>query len=295
MPPRDPNLPEGTDSIIDDTAGLNASTSGMGSTGGLGSASGAGSMSGMDDAADIGGPGGNAASLSGGGMGGSSGLGSGTNYSDMSSSGGMGASGSGLGGMGSGTSRSSFASDANSGFDASSGSMGGGSMGGSSSGAAGGIANNSAVQSLKTQASDKVRDAANQGKQKASEAIGNVSQVINDTAQLVDERLGSQYGDYVRRAGDALQGLNSSIQSKEVEELFDDARNLVRQSPTVAISAAAALGFLLVRVIKSGIPADTTSNAYGSSAYSGSGSYGAGSTPRLGTPPRVDNSYDPVA
>lgn len=214
MPPQDPNLPEGTDNIIDGAGDLgSASGSGMTGTSGYGSAS---------------------------------------------------------GGMGMSSSSGSFMDDQPSTI-------------GSAASKVGGSVD---VQSLKSQASDKARDMASQGKDKATEAMDSVSRLVSETADTVDERLGPQYGNYVRKAADALDGFNDSIRNKQVDELFDDARNLVRQSPAVAIGAAAAIGFLLVRLVKSGMPASTSSD----DDY-----YASGSDRLQGIPPRVDNSYDPVA
>lgn len=228
MPPRDPNLPEGTDSVIDGTSNIGGSAFG-GSTG--------------SDAFDA--P--------------------------------LGSSGSSTGG--------SFGDQANAGFGGAGGSsMPGSALGGSSMG--GSATAGADVQSLKAQAGDKVRDVASQGKDKAAEALDSVTRLVSETADTVDERLGPQYGDYVRRAAGALDGLNDSIRGKEVDELFNDARNLVRKSPAVAIGAAAAIGFLLVRLVKSGMP-HTGPDDYDDTT-------GAG-TQRLGAPPRVDNSYDPIA
>lgn len=237
MPPRDPNLPEGTDSILDDTAGLggtgSAGGTGAGSQFGSSSMSSTGSSGGFDDMDT---------------------LASSTGTSSGSATGGS---------MGSGLSGSA-----------------GGSMGSTNTG--GGMD----VQSLKSQASDKVRDVASQGKDKATEAMDSISRLVSETADTVDERLGPQYGNYVRKAGDALDGLNDSIRGKQVDELFDDARNLVRKSPAVAIGAAAAIGFLLVRLVKSGMPQTIDQ---GDDYYSGDNARLTGSAPR------VDNSYDPVA
>ena len=162
-----------------------------------------------------------------------------------------------------------------------------GSLGGAASDAASQAGQALDVQSLKSQASDKARDMASQGKDKATEALDSVSRLVNETADTVDDRLGPQYGNYVRKAADALDGLNDSLRGKQVDELFDDARNLVRKSPAVAIGAAAAIGFLLVRLVKSGMPQTIDSD---DDFYSGNGS-----TRTQGTPPRVDNSYDPAA
>lgn len=228
MPPQDPNLPEGTDSIIDGAGDL-SSVAGTGLTG-----------------------------TSGGAGYGSSGSSSSTNMS-----------------TGMGSSSDGFMDDVKS--QASS----------AASQVADKVGGGADVQSLKSQASDKARDIASQGKDKATEAMDSVSRLVSETADTVDDRLGPQYGNYVRKAADALDGFNDSIRNKQVDELFDDARNLVRQSPAVALGAAAAIGFLLVRLVRSGMPASTGSD---DDYYTSSGS-----SPLAGLPPRVDNSYDPIA
>lgn len=251
MPPRDPNLPEGTDSIVDDMSEFTGGATGPSSSSGMGLGGSGGSL----DRDDMGG---------------------------------------GLGGGFSGGLDSSF--DASGSQSSMSTGATGAGMTGAVSQAASSVADSSGIQSLKAQAGDKVRDVASQGKERAAEALTNVTQLINDTAQTVEERLGPQYGDYVRRAASAVEGFGASIQNKEVDELFDDARNFVRRSPGIALGAAAAIGFLLVRVVKSGLPADTSADDYrGGDSYGSTGGYTSGSTQQLASPPRVDDSYDPIA
>lgn len=96
------------------------------------------------------------------------------------------------------------------------------------------------------------RDAANSGKAKASSTLSDVSAMVEDVAKTLDEKVGGQYGDYARRAAGAVSGFADTLQSKEVDELLEDARNFVRQRPAVAIGAAAALGFILTRIVKAG-------------------------------------------
>jgi ElaB/YqjD/DUF883 family membrane-anchored ribosome-binding protein len=101
-------------------------------------------------------------------------------------------------------------------------------------------------------AKDKARTAAESGKAKATEALDGLSQMADDVAKTIDERLGSNYGDYARKAASTVAGIASSLQSKDVEELIDDTRKFVRSRPAVAIGAAAAVGFLLTRLVKAG-------------------------------------------
>lgn len=103
------------------------------------------------------------------------------------------------------------------------------------------------------QAGAKARDYADQGKDRAVEALGNVANLVGDAADQVTERLGDQYGGYVRQAADAVEGMASNLRGKDTDELFDDARDMVRNSPVIALAAAAAIGFVVARVVKSGM------------------------------------------
>jgi ElaB/YqjD/DUF883 family membrane-anchored ribosome-binding protein len=218
MPARNPELPEGTDHIINGAmetgAGAGAST---GSSGG-------------DGAAFIAGGGGSG----------------GTGMQTRAIGGGGGAGGTAMAG-------------------------GGGSGGGS--GAPIKQQLREGVDNVRQQAGDQVRAYAETGKGKAATALLDLSNVVSDAASQIDERLGAQYGDYARRAADAVTGLADTIQNKEVDELFDDARDLVRKSPAVAIGAAAVVGFTLVRLVKIGLDADA---ATGRGGGSGSRSGGKG-------------------
>jgi ElaB/YqjD/DUF883 family membrane-anchored ribosome-binding protein len=106
---------------------------------------------------------------------------------------------------------------------------------------------------LREQATDTVRSYALQGKDKATEALDNVIRLIDDAAAAVDEKVGAQYGDYLRQAGETVAGFSSSLRDKDVDDLVDDAREVVRTSPALAIGAAAAVGFVVARIIKAGV------------------------------------------
>jgi ElaB/YqjD/DUF883 family membrane-anchored ribosome-binding protein len=104
---------------------------------------------------------------------------------------------------------------------------------------------------LRGQATDKARDFALQGKDRAVGALDNVVKLVEDAAGTIDEKVGAQYGDYARRAAEGISGLATTIREKDIDELARDARDAVRKSPAIAIGAAAAVGFLIARVIKS--------------------------------------------
>ena len=121
-------------------------------------------------------------------------------------------------------------------------------------------ARDKAVDKLKTgteklsgQAADKARGFVGQGLERSSDAIANVSKMIGETASGIDERLGSEYGDYARKAATSLDDVATKLAAKSPDELIDDTRNFVRKSPGVALAGAAVIGFALARLVKSGL------------------------------------------
>ena len=110
------------------------------------------------------------------------------------------------------------------------------------------------IDELRGQATDKARDLAQTSKDRATSALDSLVQTVEDAASEIDEKLGSQYGDYARRAAESIGNFSESFRDKDVDELFNDARELVKKSPAVAIGAAAALGFVVARLARSGMP-----------------------------------------
>ncbi|MFS0736262.1 hypothetical protein ABC347_04350 [Sphingomonas sp. 1P06PA] len=108
---------------------------------------------------------------------------------------------------------------------------------------------------LKGQAADKARTYAVQGKDKATDALDGVSRLVEDAAGQIDEKVGEQYGAYARQAAQAISGLSTTLRNKDIDDLVAEARDAVRKSPALAIGAAAALGFVVARVIKAGADA----------------------------------------
>ena len=109
------------------------------------------------------------------------------------------------------------------------------------------------VTSLRGQAGDKLRSVADDGKTKATGLLEDVAGIIEDAARSIDERLGGEYGDYAHRASSAVSGFAGRVREKSVDDIVDDTRDLVRQSPAVAIAAAAVVGFALMRVVRTGL------------------------------------------
>lgn len=108
------------------------------------------------------------------------------------------------------------------------------------------------MNDFKTKAADSARAAAEKGKDRAAEAVGSIGKLIRDSAATIDEKVGTQYGDYARSAADAVDGFAGKVDGKDVDDIVADTRDFIRKSPAVAIGAAAAIGFVLARLVRSG-------------------------------------------
>ena len=108
-------------------------------------------------------------------------------------------------------------------------------------------------EQLSSQAGEKARGLVTQGLERTSEALANVARMVGDTAPGIEERLGAEYGDYARRAAGSIESVANTIASKDPDELIDDTRNFVRNSPGVALAGAAVVGFVVARLLKTGL------------------------------------------
>lgn len=108
-------------------------------------------------------------------------------------------------------------------------------------------------EQLSSQAGERARGFVTQGLERTSEALANVSKMIGDTAGGIDERLGQEYGDYARRAAGSIENVANQIASKDPDELIEDTRNFVRNSPGIALAGAAVVGFVVARLFKTGL------------------------------------------
>ena len=116
-------------------------------------------------------------------------------------------------------------------------------------------------EQLSSQAGEKARGLVSQSLERTAEALGNVSKMVGDTAPGIEDRLGPEYGDYARRAAGAIENAANSIASKDPDELIEDTRNFVRNSPGIALAGAAVVGFVVARLLKSGLAKDEDDNA----------------------------------
>ena len=75
---------------------------------------------------------------------------------------------------------------------------------------------------------------------------------MSGTAATLDEKLGKQYGYYARTAARTIQEAGAKLDAKDLNELGDDARRFVKESPGAAVGIAAVAGFFLARIFRGG-------------------------------------------
>jgi hypothetical protein len=112
---------------------------------------------------------------------------------------------------------------------------------------------------LAEQAAGRTRGLVGQGLERSSEALANVSKLVGETAPGLDDRLGQEYGDYARKAANAIDDVANNLASKDPDELIDDVREFVSRSPGIALAGAAIVGFALARLVKNGLDRDRES------------------------------------
>lgn len=116
-----------------------------------------------------------------------------------------------------------------------------------------------ATTKVKEEAGTRTRSFLGQGLQTGGTTLSNVASLVEDTVEQIGERLGPQYADYARTASEKLNQYAATLQNKDPDELVDDAREIIRKSPGVALGAAAIVGFSLARLIKVGFPEEGSS------------------------------------
>jgi len=96
-------------------------------------------------------------------------------------------------------------------------------------------------------------------KNRAADAVGNVGQMLTQSAATMREQgqpAGSVLADSL---GQRVSKFSEIIHGKEVEEILADTENFARAQPAAFLAIAMLLGFLLARFLKSTGEAATTS------------------------------------
>lgn len=104
------------------------------------------------------------------------------------------------------------------------------------------------AKAMTEQARERAAALAADSKARAVDGISAVSKIVAENAAVIDEKLGAKYGDYARGAAKSMDDAAARLDAKDIGELGNDAREMVRKSPGLAIGIAAAAGFFLSRL-----------------------------------------------
>jgi ElaB/YqjD/DUF883 family membrane-anchored ribosome-binding protein len=98
------------------------------------------------------------------------------------------------------------------------------------------------------------KSAAGSGKDMAADAMSGLADAARQMAgKLEDGKPDSgnaRAAEFARKAADSMERFSTKLRDKEVDEIADDARNIVRDNPAIAVGAAAVIGFALARFLK---------------------------------------------
>lgn len=108
------------------------------------------------------------------------------------------------------------------------------------------------VKAITSDARKRAEDMATQGKTRASDSLSSLGKILSETAPVIDERLGAKYGDFARSAARSIQESAARLEAKELVEMGDDIRAMVKKSPAAAVGVAAVAGFFVARLFGAG-------------------------------------------
>lgn len=101
-------------------------------------------------------------------------------------------------------------------------------------------------------AKEHAKDAAKDSKNFAADAIEGLASAAREVAEKLRDSnpTGAKAADFARDAAGRMEHFSSRLREKELGELADDARSVVRKNPAIALGAAAVIGFALARFLK---------------------------------------------
>ena len=110
------------------------------------------------------------------------------------------------------------------------------------------------AHNLRTQTGDTVKNFAEEGKAQVAATLDGLVKAVQEFAERIGPADSTPVARYAHQAADALGGFTSTVNDKSVDELLEDGRALVKNSPAVALGIAVAAGFVLSRFLKSTTP-----------------------------------------
>jgi len=98
------------------------------------------------------------------------------------------------------------------------------------------------------------KSAASASKDIAADAVAGLADAARQMAGKLDDGnadgSNAKAAEMARKAADSMEKFSGRLREKDIEEIADDARSVVRNNPAIAVGAAAVIGFALARFLK---------------------------------------------
>jgi hypothetical protein len=146
---------------------------------------------------------------------------------------------------------------------------------------------------LASTAQEKVQAQLDHQKERATDALGGVSDALRQVGGTLRESDQDAFARYAETAAEQLEAFTRSLRNRSVGELLDEAERFARREPALFVGGAFLLGVLGARFLKASAPDRVDrgrgpGNGYASGYGAG---YGPGSRPAYG--PGYGSSYGP--
>lgn len=101
-------------------------------------------------------------------------------------------------------------------------------------------------------AKKRAREAADDSKHFAADAIEGLASAAREVAEKLRDgnSTSARAAEFARGTADRMDDFSARLRDKDLGELADDARSVVRNNPAIALGAAAVIGFALARFLK---------------------------------------------
>lgn len=110
------------------------------------------------------------------------------------------------------------------------------------------------AHNVRAQTGETVKHFAEEGKAQVAATLDGLVKAVQEFAERIGPADSTPVARYAHQAADALGGWTSTVNDKSVDELLEDGRTLVKNSPAVALGVAVAAGFVLSRFLRATTP-----------------------------------------